>query len=494
MNSPFRAAFGLVIAALSLALVLLAVGQVYQALSVAGSEAPEARKPKTRTYKVAVETLEAVNFVPTIAAYGRVESANTLVVRSDVAGEITHLADHFVSGGTVHQGDLLFQIDPSRLETALALAKVDLQEALADVAEAESALELTLLEVDSARTQLELRRSALARQQDLQKRGLTTNSDVDAAILAFSVAEQTLIGRTQLKAQNEAKLEQSKIAVERRQIALNEAERTLKDASFYAPFDGILANVSGVLGGTVSVNEKLADLIDPNALEIPFRVTNTQFSRLLNDQGNLRKVELTASLQTGRQRFDLVAKLDRVSAEVGEGQVGRLVYARINADQPNLVMPGDFVSLSIPERQLQDVFLLPATAITADGRVLLLGEGNRLIDQPVNVIRQQGDQVVVKGLNAGDHFVVARAPELGSGVTVETVAATESALSVPQSSESAEPDTIALDDERRAKLIAFVEGNEGMQAASKERVLAELAKPEVSREVVEKFEAKMAEQ
>jgi RND family efflux transporter MFP subunit len=389
---------------------------------------------------------------------------------------------------------LLFEIDPTKLETALSLAKVDLQEALADVAEAESTLELTLLEIDSARTQLELRRSAMARQQDLQKRGLTSSADVDAAILAFSVAEQMLIGRTQLKAQNEAKLEQSKITVQRRQISLDEAERTLNDARFFAPFDGVLANVTGVLGGTVSVNEKLADLIDPHALEIPVRVTNTQFSRLLNDQGNLRKIELTASLQTGRQRFDFTAKLDRVSAEVGQGQVGRLVYARINASQPNLVMPGDFVSLSIPERQLQDVFLLPASAVTADGRVLLLGEDNRLTDQVVNVVRLQGDQVVVQGLAAGSQYVVARAPELGNGVTVEPIIASDSALSIPASDKPSEPDTIALDDERRAKLIEFVQGNEGMQASSKERVLAELAKPEVSREIVDKFEAKMAGQ
>ena len=54
-----------------------------------------------------------------------------------------------------------------------------------------------------------------------------------------------------------------------------------------------------------------------------------------------------------------------------------------------------------------------------------------------------------------------------------------------------EPQTIALDPERRAKLIAFVEANKRMPKQAKERVLAQLQEPEVRKEVVERLEGRM---
>ena len=53
------------------------------------------------------------------------------------------------------------------------------------------------------------------------------------------------------------------------------------------------------------------------------------------------------------------------------------------------------------------------------------------------------------------------------------------------------PETIALDPERRARLVAFVEANDRMPAEAKARVLAQLQEDEVPARVVERIEERM---
>ncbi len=50
---------------------------------------------------------------------------------------------------------------------------------------------------------------------------------------------------------------------------------------------------------------------------------------------------------------------------------------------------------------------------------------------------------------------------------------------------------VALDPERRAKLIAFVEGNKYIPKDAKNRILDQLKKPEVPNEMVERLESRM---
>ena len=91
-----------------------------------------------------------------------------------------------------------------------------------------------------------------------------------------------------------------------------------------------------------------------------------------------------------------------------------------------------------------------------------------------------------------------RALQLGPGIQVTPVApvsADTAAAGSDQTTEpeATEPEMIALDDARRAAIVAFIEASETMKPEKRSEWLAELAQPEVSRATVEKFEAKIAE-
>ena len=500
MGTRARAAAGLAIGGAALAVVLAAGTVTYRAWQDGPVAAEATRIPRERAYAVAVATLEPATVTPTITAYGRLESGRTLELRAPLAGTLVELADAFRDGGAVAAGDLLYRIDPAKLETALALAGTDVAEAEAGLAEARAALELAKLEADAAQQQLELRDQALARQQDLRDRGVATAAELETATLARAAAQQTLINRQQVVAGDEAQLAQAAITLERRRIAETEAARTLADATVTAPFAGVLADVTAEPGGLVSTNEQLAVLIDPTDIEVAFRVTSNQFARLLNDQGSLRKADVVVEVQRGRQITELPAKLDRAGAELAEDKVGRLVFARLVEPDASFVQPGDFVTVRIPERPMDNVATIPAAAATTDGRILLIGADNRLEEVQATLLRHQGDELIVTDVPFGRQYVTARALQLGPGIQVtpaEPVAAgtaaaapTEGAAEAPAATEA---DTIALDDDRRAAIVAFIEASEKMKPEKKAQWLEELSRPEVPRATVEKFETMIAE-
>ena len=53
------------------------------------------------------------------------------------------------------------------------------------------------------------------------------------------------------------------------------------------------------------------------------------------------------------------------------------------------------------------------------------------------------------------------------------------------------PDMVELTEERRARLVAFVEANTRMPQEAKARVLAQLAEPSVPAQVVARIESRM---
>ncbi|NDR55210.1 efflux RND transporter periplasmic adaptor subunit [Aliiruegeria sabulilitoris] len=494
MGTLARAGFGMAIGGVSLALLFSAAGILNEAWQDRVGAASKTKQPRERAYSVTVATLQPETVSPIITAYGHLESGRTLELRAAVGGKLVSLSENFRDGGVVAAGDVLFAIDPARLETAVALAETDVAEAEATLAEAASALELARLEAEASKEQLDLRQQAATRQEGLRERGVATEADLEAATLARAAANQTLLNRQQVVAGDEARLAQAAITLRRKTIALDEARRDLAEAVHRAPFAGVVSDVTAIEGRLVSANEQLGALIDTGELEVAFRVTNNQYARLLNDQGQLRKADVEVLVPRGRATTVLPAKLDRAGAERDEGQIGRLVYARLVDPDPNFVQQGDFVTLRIPERPLDGVARIPATAVTTDGKILLIGESNRLEDHQAQLLRHQGDTVIVGDVPFGRQFVTIRALQLGPGIMVTPVEPKpEGAAAASAPPPAPEPDMIALDDTRRAAIVAFIEASDQMKPEKREQWLAELAQPEVPRATVERFEAKIAE-
>ncbi|MEY8839210.1 efflux RND transporter periplasmic adaptor subunit, partial [Cribrihabitans sp. XS_ASV171] len=415
-------------------------------------------------------------------AFGQVQSRRTLELRAPSGGRVIELAENFEEGGEVEAGETLVQLDPADAQAALDRAQADLQDARVEQRDAERALELARAELVAGEDQASLRERALQRQRDLEERGVGTAATVETAELAAAAARQAVLARRIAEAQAETRLDQAATRLSRAQLALEEAQRDLDDMTISARFDATLSSVSLVEGRLVSANEKLAELVDADDLEVAFRVSTAQYVRLLDDAGRLIGAPVTATLDVSGVDLSATGTISRDSGTAGEGQSGRVIYARLGR-APGF-KPGDFVTVTVREPPLDAVVRLPASALDATGTVLALGPEDRLEVIPVTLVRRQGDEVLLRGEGlAGREIVVGRTPLLGPGIKVRPLR--------QEGQAAPEPDTIELSDERRARLVAFVEGNDRMPAEMKQRVLAQLSAGAVPAQLVQRIESRM---
>jgi hypothetical protein len=480
MRFAMRSLFGMMLLVLTLGLLAMAVGQITGALATRDADRRGGQQARERVFAVNLATFEAVTAAPVLTAWGDLRSARTLELRAEAGGTLIELAPGFRDGGRIAAGETLWRIDPADAETALDLARSDHAAALAEEAEARAGLALAREERAASERQRELRAQALARAEDLSGRGVGTAAALEEAELALATAEQAVTGRRLALAQAEARIGRSAIATERAAIGVAEAERRLADTVATAPFDGVLTEIDAVLGRLVTVNEKLGVLLDPTALEVAFRVSNGEFERIADAAGDVMPLAVTASLAGDGAEVTVPGRIERTGASSAAGQSGRLVYARLETERLGLLRPGDFMTVRVEEPRLTDVAVVPATAVDAEGGVLLVGEDGRLEAARVTVLRRQGDEVVVADAPFGREFVTERQPQLGAGILVRPLRD-----GVPEAEAM-----VRLSPERRAGLIEAVRANGRMPEEAKARILAALESDEVPAEMVDRLETR----
>ncbi|MEM8753271.1 MAG: hypothetical protein AAGF90_09865, partial [Pseudomonadota bacterium] len=287
MRFVLRSVIGLILLAASAGLIVYAWTAVDATLA-ARDDAKPRRAAEERVFAVEIDRVALGPATPVIEAFGEIRSWRTLELRAAAGGRIVELADRFRDGSEVGAGDLLFRIDPKDFAAKVDDSAAALMEAEADLAEARQAIEVARREMQAAETQRDLRAAALDRRAGLLGRGVSTSAEVEEAELALAAAEQSAASRAQATLAAAMRIERSELRRQRAEIALEEARRDLAEIDHRAGFDGLLSDVTAVLGGLVTPNERLGLLIDPTALEAVFRVSNAQYARLLDGRGALK--------------------------------------------------------------------------------------------------------------------------------------------------------------------------------------------------------------
>jgi len=487
-----RALVGLFLLSLTAGLFALAAATFWGAVQERmAREVPE-RPARERVMAVNTVAVTAERITPVMTVFGEVQSRRTLQVRASASGRIVALAPAFEDGGHVEAGQLLARVDPTDAQAARDVARTDLAEAEAELRDAERARAIAADELAAARAQSELRARALARQRDLSQRGVGTAAAVEDAELAASAAEQAVLTRRQALATAESRVDHARNALSRARIALQNARRDLADTEIRAAFSGTLSDVGLTEGGLVTLNEQIATLIDPEALDVAFRVSTAQYARLLGADGSLAAAPVRVTLDVLGLDLEARGTITRVGADVGEGQTGRRLFARL--EETAGFRPGDFVSVHVEEPPLDDVARLPATAVDAGGTVLVVGEDDRLVAAQAPVLRRQGDDVIVPAAGlAGARVVAERTPLVGPGIKVRdlTAARADQLARAETGPEAAGDARIALTPERRAALIAAVEANDALPEDAKARLVAQLGQDTVPARTVARIEARM---
>jgi membrane fusion protein (multidrug efflux system) len=478
-----RSLVGIFLLALTLSLFAWAGFTVSSAVQERMNAEPRSFPQRERVLSVNVVAVTPERIEPQLTAFGELNSTNTFALRALTSGTVLELSPNFVDGGRVQTGELLVKIDPRDAQSSRDRIDADLRDAEAELRDADRALILERDELTAAAEQVTLRQQALTRQRDLAARGVGTAAAVENAELALSGANQAVLSRRQAEAQAQARLDQAATRLDRARLNLADADRALNDTEITAPFSGTLSDVTISQGLRVTANERLGELIDKDNLEVAFRLSTAQYERLTGDDGNLMSAPVVVELEAQGLSLTAQGQITRESASVGEGQTGRLLFARL--ENASGLRAGDFVTIRVTEPALRGVALVPATAIGANDSALMLDAENRLSEVPVDVLRRQGNDVIIRAPALyGQSIVAERSPLLGAGIAVQPIDPNAQAV-VPEPVEM-----VTLDADRRARLITFVEESQ-MPPPVKTRILDQLAQDEVPSDVVTRLEDRM---
>jgi membrane fusion protein (multidrug efflux system) len=353
----------LIITLLALAAVIGGLGFVkYRQVEVAIAQGASFQMPPT---SVTTVVAQRETWPSTLSVIGTAAAVQGVTVSADLPGTIDKI--HFESGQSVHEGDILVELD-TRQERA-QLANLEAQRDLAEI--------------------------NYGRAQELEKAGVISHSDYDNA-------------DAQKKA-TEAQVGDIKAAIARKTI--------------HAPFTGLLGIRQVSLGQYLAAGQAIVSLQSVDPIYVNFGVPQQNAASM--SPGRVVRVtnsELPGIALTGR-----ITALDSVINE----QTRNIQVQATLANKGNKLRPGMFVQVEMPLGQPRSVVPLPASAINYapyGDSVFIVSEmkdpkGNTyrgVRQQVVKIEGSRGDQVAItSGLNPGDEVVSSGVFKLRNGASVQ---------------------------------------------------------------------------
>lgn len=335
-----------------------------------------------RGNQISVSVTEAVvdkrDITLSLQALGTVTSSSTVTVRPLVSGQL--LSVDFAEGQSVHQGDILAEIDPRSFQAAL------------DQAKAQLARDQALL--DAARVDLK-------RYQDLAQQN--------------AVPRQTLDTQTALTRQYEATLAADAAEVQT-------AEINLGYTKIRAPVDG-RAGLRQVDAGnyvTPSDTNGIVTLTRLRDISVLFSVPEDRLPQIAARLHAGATLPVDAYDRDGRIRLaqGTVTSFDS-AIDTATGTI------RFRATFPNTngaLFPNQFVNVTLDIDTLHDALTLPQAAIqrgVPGTFVFVIGADMSVKMQPVKLGASAGDRVqILDGLSASERVVLDGADRLRDGLSV----------------------------------------------------------------------------
>ena len=353
--------------------------------------------PPQRVVEVVVDEVVSEPYQPKSEFVGRLHARDDVAVQAKVTGYVQ--TRDFKEGETVETGQVLYTIDASEYEAALARAKAGLASAVANQANA-------------ARN--------FRRGKELLPQGAISQAEMD--------------NLTAKKLEADAGIESANAQV-------TSAEVNLGFTTIRAPFTGRIARSAVSPGDLVGPNSgNLTTLVSIDPIEALFQVNEAAYvaamaERLDNARGanpeDLQNVEVSLRLANG-ETYPEIGHIDYFSNRIDEA-TGSLEARALIPNSHALLVPGQYVRILLQETDLVEGLFVPQAAVQADQQgsfVLLVDGSNSVVRHNVELGARMDQQVLVKkGVEAGDRVIVRGLQQVRPGMPVSVRSLTDSSES-----------------------------------------------------------------
>ena len=337
----------------------------------------KAKQSAQRVVPVKIGDVTQQNVPVQINAIGNVEAYNTVSVKALVGGEIINV--NFREGQDVHQGDLLFQIDPRPYEAALKQAEAALAR---DIAQAKNA------EEQAKRYEILVQKDYVSRDQYDQ---LRANAD------ALSAAVQA---------------DKANVDTARLQLAY---------CTIKSPIDGRVGSVLINRGNVVKAND--VAMVTINKIT-PIYVTVSVPEQNLPE---IKKYMAGGRLQVeaivpGDEKHPAQGVLTFVNNAV-DTTTGTIQLKATFENKDRRLWPGQFVNAVVTLTNQRNAVVMPSAALQAgqQGQYVFVVKPDFTVEsRPVVIARSSGEiAVVAQGVKPGEKVVTDGQLNLIPGSRVE---------------------------------------------------------------------------
>ncbi len=304
-----------------------------------------ALRPTPRTYEYVSATVDRGDVVRRVTASGKLRALNTIKVGAEVSGQITRVFVDYNSPVTA--GQILAEIDPTRL-------KARVQQARAQVASAQAALALAEASGARAQSEIGIQEREYSRRSQLAERGFLSKSALDGASSVLSSARANIRTTAAQAASARAQIAQAS-------AELSSAELDLSRTTIVAPTSGVIINKLVEPGTTVA-----ASFQTPNLFEIAADTTRMQVEASVDeaDIGQVREgqaVRFTVDSYPGETFAASVRQIRKAATET-QNVVSYLVILDVD-NKDGKLLPGMTANVEIITGERTNVTRVPTTAL-----------------------------------------------------------------------------------------------------------------------------------
>jgi len=355
------------------------------------TEPKTTRETATRKNAILVETqpVTRATFRPTIQAMGTVIPQHDLLLRSQVAGEVTSISPSFAPGATISRGTVLLRVDPAEYRSRLAAAKSELKQAI------------TELEMEQGRSKVAY--------QDYQLFDTTLN-DMDTS----------LILRKPHLAAAQARVEAAAAAVEK-------AEADLAKTTVRAPFDAHIISREVTLGSMVSTSQTLAHLLGTDScwIEATVPIPSARWLSIADPQTKQKGSQATVHISQGAsEQFTRSGVVTQIIRSVQhQTRLARVLISvadplsRADSLQPPLFF-GSFVTTSIQGNEIENVARVQRNHVRKANTVWVMKNDTLAIVSVTIAAEDASYAYITSGIDNGDLLIVSDLATVRSGIAL----------------------------------------------------------------------------
>lgn len=318
---------------------------------------------------------------------GTTDGSNNALIRAQVSGYL--MKRPYTEGSFVKQGTLLFELDPSKFQTAL-------DQSLGELAKAQAQFTKTKQDVE--------------RDTPLAKEGAISRKELDDSIQAHAATKGMVAS--------------AKAAVE-------QAKLNLSWTKIRAPIDGVVGISKAQIGDLIDANTELTSISTLDPIRVYFPVSEQEYFEAADKiqqgykdrkEGKEYSLALLELVLGGEKVYPHKGQFHLVDRQV-DTKTGTIRVAALFPNPNNLLRPGQFAKVRVVTKTKENAILVPQRAVTemqGSYQVAVVTPENKIDIRPVKVGQRSGGLWIIdQGLKAGERVVVEGLQKVKAGMTVD---------------------------------------------------------------------------